>query len=96
MNHAVRNLITRRSHGKLNEVNRQSELCKEYKFDDFDHMRRFVDSVFELQQHTYHDMGVTARYPIVKVSSITAGINESTDLDETYMFEVDSLYEDCR
>lgn len=96
MNVAVRNLITRRAKGRLYESNQSSELVKEYRFDDFDHMRRFVDSVFELQRHTYHDMTVHAHYPMVKVSSITVGINESTDLDEAYMQEVDSLYEDCR
>jgi pterin-4a-carbinolamine dehydratase len=97
MNSAMRNLVSRRHRGTIHETtNTPSQLVKEYKFNDFDHMRRFVDSVFELQQHTYHNMGIYAFYPTVKVSSITMGINESTDLDVAYMQEVDSLYEDCR
>lgn len=96
MNIAVRNLITRRARGHIQESRKQAQLSKEYTFESFEHMRRFVDSVFELQQHTYHNMEIHACFPTVNVSSITLGINESTDLDEAYMKEVDFLYDDCR
>jgi pterin-4a-carbinolamine dehydratase len=41
-------------------------------------------------------MGVYLHYPHVKVSSITRGINEATDLDIEYLQEIDCLYEDSK
>ena len=93
----MKHVILQKSSSKrrLSE-NRTSQSIKEYKFSDFEHMRRFVDSILELQQHTYHDMGVYLHYPHVKVSSITRGINEATDLDIEYLQEIDCLYEDSK